>query len=119
MDSEILLKKLKLHSRKRIAVSALTVAELEYGVSNSGQPERNRIALIKFISFFDVIPFDDADAVAYGKIKADLKKVGKLIGPIDMLLAGQAVSKKLVLVTNNIKEFERVNSLKIDDWTKE
>ncbi len=72
---------------------------------------------IKKGKVFNILNFDDSDAVDYGILKADLKKQGKIIGPIDMLLAGQALNKDLILVTNNIKEFERVNGLKIEDWT--
>jgi tRNA(fMet)-specific endonuclease VapC len=103
---------------KGIAISSLTIAELEFGVWNSTAPERNRIALIEFLSIFDTLPFNDLDASAYGPIRAKLKKDGKIIGPIDMLLAAQVVAHRLVLVTNNVKEFERIPDLLIEDWTK-
>ena len=112
------LRRIKEHWDMGIAVSSLTVAELEFGVWNSAAPERNRIALLEFLSIFDTLPFSDLDASAYGPIRANLKKVGKIIGPIDMLLAAQAVANGLVLVTNNIKEFNRVPNLLIEDWTK-
>ena len=91
---------------------------MEFGVWNSAAPERNRIALLEFLSIFDTLPFSDRDALAYGSIRANLKKVGKIIGPIDMLLAAQAAANGPVLVTNNIKEFKRVPDLPIEDWTK-
>lgn len=109
---------IKEKSRKGIYISSLTIAELEYGVANSNQVENNRIALLKFISIFKVLNFDDSDAIPYGKLKTDLKKKSKIIGPIDMLLAAQAISKDLIFVTNNIKEFERIEGLKIEDWSK-
>ena len=112
------LKRIKEHRDKGIAISSLTVAELEFGVWNSAAPERNRIALLEFLSIFDTLPFRDMDALAYGPIRANLKKVGKIIGPIDMLLAAQAAANGLVLVTHNIKEFKRVPDLPIEDWTK-
>ena len=95
-----------------------SVAELEFGVWNSAAPERNRIALLEFLSIFDTLPFSDLDASAYGPIRANLKKVGRIIGPIDMLLAAQAVANGIALVTNNTKEFKRVPNLPIEDWTK-
>ena len=105
-------------SKNGIYISSLTIAELEYGVENSKQIENNRIALLKFISLFNVISFDDTDAIRYGRLKAKLKKEGRIIGPIDMLLAAQALSKDLIFITNNVDEFVRVEGLKIEDWSK-
>jgi len=68
------------------------------------------------LSIFNILPFDDNDAVDFGEIKKELEKKGKIIGPMDLLLAAQAKSKKLILVTNNTKEFERVEGLKIENW---
>jgi len=113
------LKTLKTKSKKNIYVSSITIAELEYGVAKSQFPEKNKIALIEFLSIFNILPFNDIDAVEFGMIKTDLEKKGKIIGPMDLLIAGQAKSKKLILVTNNIKEFERVEGLKIENWVKE
>jgi len=56
------------------------------------------------------------DAIPYGILKAKLKKDGKIIGPIDMLLAAQALSKKLIFVTNNTSEFSRIENLKLENW---
>jgi tRNA(fMet)-specific endonuclease VapC len=113
------LKTLKTKSKKNIYVSSITIAELEYGVAKSQFPEKNKIALIEFLSIFNILPFNDIDAVEFGMIKTDLEKKGKIIGPMDLLIAGQAKSKKLILVTNNIKEFEIVEGLKIENWVKE
>ncbi|MBN1900884.1 type II toxin-antitoxin system VapC family toxin [Candidatus Sumerlaeota bacterium] len=104
-------------SKKGIYISALTIAELEYGIENSRQIEKNRISLLKFLTPFIVINYDDNDAICYGKMKAKLKKTGYLFGPIDMLLASQALCKDLTFVTNNISEFSRVEGLQIEDWT--
>jgi len=113
------LKILKTKSKKDIYVSSITIAELEYGVAKSQFPEKNKIALIEFLSIFNILPFDDTDAAKFGIIKTDLEKKGKIIGPMDLLIAGQAKSKKMILVTNNKKEFERVEGLKIENWVKE
>ena len=102
-----------------IFISSLTIAELEYGVENSKRIENNRIALLKFISPFSVLNYDDSDAIRYGKLKSGLRKTGMLIGPIDMLLASQALSKDLVLVTNNVAEFFRIEGLAIEDWSSD
>ncbi len=114
---EIVLKRLEEKIKDGIYISSLTVAELEFGVANSQKVENNRIALLKFLSIFNILNFDDSDAVDYGRLKTDLKRQGRVIGPIDMLLAAQALNKELIFVTNNVKEFERVKGLNIEDWS--
>jgi tRNA(fMet)-specific endonuclease VapC len=112
-----LLAKLKSQARRGIYVSSLTVAELEFGVQNSQRPENNRLALLRFLSIFDILNFDSCDAVDYGHLKVKLKRKGQIIGPIDMLLAAQALNKNMTFVTNNVSEFARIDELKIEDWT--
>ncbi|MFH0977207.1 MAG: type II toxin-antitoxin system VapC family toxin [Spirochaetota bacterium] len=114
---ELILNRIKKEIHKGIFISALTIAELEYGVENSSRIEENRVALLKFLSIFNILAFDDLDPIAYGKLKSKLKRTGNIIGPIDMLLAAQAISRGLILVTNNTKEFSRIEGLKIEDWT--
>lgn len=113
------LRALKIKSKNDIYISSLTIAELEYGVSKSLFPEKNKIALIEFLSIFNILPFDDKDAVNFGIIKTDLEKKGKIIGQMDLLLTAQAKTKKFILVTNNIKEFKKVEGIKIENWVKE
>jgi tRNA(fMet)-specific endonuclease VapC len=110
------LAKLETKSKSGIAVSSLTVAELEYGIEKSEAKEKNRISLIELLSIFTIIPFDDKDAVEYGRIRTDLEKKGTVIGDIDMLPAAQARCKELILVTNNTKEFDRVENLRLENW---
>ena len=112
------LEQIKEKSKLGIYISALTVAELEYGIENSTKIEENRISLLKYLSLFNILPFDDKDAIPYGKLKSKLGKEGQIIGPIDMLLAAQAISKDLIFVTNNKKEFERIDNLKLDNWVE-
>ncbi|HNW28390.1 MAG TPA: type II toxin-antitoxin system VapC family toxin [Spirochaetota bacterium] len=109
---EILKKKIK----HRICVSSVTVAELQYGVEKSRWIEKNRVALLQFLSIFTIVNFDDKDAVEFGKIKAYLERKGRIIGPMDLLISAQARSKDMTLVTNNMKEFERINGLKLENW---
>jgi len=90
---------------------------LEYGIENSNKIEENRISLLKFISLFNILPFTDNDAIPYGILKSELKRKGQIIGPIDMLLAAQAISNDLIFVTNNTKEFERIKNIKLENWT--
>ena len=99
-----------------IAISSITYAELAHGVEKSAARERNRIALTMFLSEIPVIPFDDLAAQEYGIIKADLQKKGTPIGPMDTLIAAHAKSLDLILVTNNTREFARVNGLSLEDW---
>ena len=99
-----------------IAISTITEAELEYGIARSKYPERNRMALLEFLFPFLLLDFDQMAAVQYGQIRALLESKGRPIGPMDMLLAAQAKSRDLVLVTNNEKEFRRVEGLKVENW---
>jgi tRNA(fMet)-specific endonuclease VapC len=100
----------------QLGVSSITVAELEYGIHKSSQPERNRIALTSFLLPFEIIDFDQAAAAEYGEIRAWQTTHGKTVGALDMLIAAQARSRGLVLVTNNEKEFSLVPKLQIENW---
>ena len=110
------LERLKKVIKKKVYISSISVAELQYGVYNSSNTEKNRISLTEFLAPFDILPFDDSDAEEFGILRAKLKKEGRIIGPYDMLIAGQAIAKDLILVTNNTKEFERIDELKLEDW---
>lgn len=110
------IEKVKQFKPSQIKLSAISVGELEYGVSKSKLREKNRTALIDFLSGFDIIPFDDIDAEVYGLIRADLERKGQIIGSYDMQIAAQAISKGLILVTNNTGEFSRIDTLKIENW---
>jgi len=107
-----------IHSRlpQGLCISAVTLAELEHGVAASAWPEKNSVALMQFLSILDVLPFDSGAASEYGKICAQLRKKGTPIGTMDMLIAAHARAEGLVLVTNNTREFERVEHLKIENW---
>ena len=99
-----------------VFLSSISVGELQYGVYNSIHIERNRISLTEFLAPFDILEFDDSDAEVFGKIRSELKRKGELIGPYDMLIAAQALARRLILVTNNTAEFCRVEGLRIEDW---
>lgn len=101
-----------------MCISAITYGELMHGVEKSQAVERNRIALTLFLSSISILPFDYYAAEEYGKIRADLEHKGTPIGPMDMLIAGHARSERLILVTNNTREFLRVEGLDVVDWTK-
>ncbi len=100
----------------QMCISAITLGELVFGAEHSQQVERNLIDIEKMISRLDVLPFDDKAAYHFGQVRAELYRVGKPIGPYDMMIAGHARSSGLKLVTNNIKEFERVQGLQVENW---
>lgn len=99
-----------------IGISVITLAELEYGVSKSSRPARNREALEQFISPLEVASFDRHATHAYGKLRATLEKKGHLIGSMDLLIAAHALSLDARLLTNNVKEFARVPGLRTENW---
>ncbi len=110
------LQALQQHDVGELCVSSITVAELEYGVEKSGNPERNRIALTEFLAPFEILNFDDNAAREFGVIRATLEKQGRVIGPFDMQIAAHARASDLIIVTNNVKEFDRVQDLIVENW---
>jgi tRNA(fMet)-specific endonuclease VapC len=100
-----------------IGISSITLSELRYGVAKSAHQEKNAKALDGFIIPLEVVSFDEAASHVYGEIRASLEKSGKPIGAMDMLIAAHAVSLGVPLVTNNTREFVRITSLNIIDWT--
>ena len=99
-----------------ICISSLTFAELMHGVWKSAKIDQNRAALTLFLSAIRIMDFDARAAEEYGKIRADLEKRGTPIGPLDTLIAAHAKSLGLILVTNNEREFRRVDGLCIENW---
>lgn len=113
---ENVLKNLHSHIDDGITISAITLAELMHGVEASAYPEKNLIALNQFLCIVDILPFDDEAATEYGKICATLRRQGTPIGVMDMLIAAHAKAKGLIIVTNNVREFERVKGLRLENW---
>jgi len=99
-----------------IGISSITVSELYYGVAKSSKPNENTIALEQFILPLTVINYNKEDSIAYGKLRARLEQKGKLIGAMDMLIAAQALSRDLILVTNNGREFKKIEELSTENW---
>lgn len=114
--NENVLTQLKEHWQEGLAISSITLAELEYGVKASAAPEKNSIALMKFLSIVEILPFDTGAAEEYGNICAFLRKKGTPIGTMDMLISAHAKSEGVTVVTHNTREFERVPDLKLEDW---
>lgn len=111
-----IVEKLMKFSPQELGISAIVVSELQYGVAKSTQSERNRQLLDAFLRPFQIVPYDDAAAEAYGLIHADLEKKGQSIGREDLLIAAHALSADLTLVTNNEAEFKRVPNLRVENW---
>jgi tRNA(fMet)-specific endonuclease VapC len=99
-----------------VCISAITLAELEYGVEKSAATLRNQANLLAFSTLVDIMPFENAAAHCYGEIRTALEKKGTPIGSLDMLIAAHSKSLGLTLVTNNTKEFARVDGLELVDW---
>jgi len=98
-----------------LCISTITVSELMYGAYKSEYVEKNLKAIESFLMPFEIVEYDFEASVEYGKIRAYLEKKGKVIGNMDMQIAGHALALDLVLVTNNTKEFKRVDGLGLDN----
>jgi len=99
-----------------IAISVITLAELYHGVKKSIKVKENQSALEEFLKPFQIVEFDYKSALTYGEIKNQLERKGNIIGTMDLLISAIAISNNLTLISNNIKEFERIESLKLDNW---
>ena len=111
------LQALRRHTADGLGVSAVTAAELHFGVARSGSP-RNLAALRRFLAALEVAPFDETAAELSGSLRAWLATQGTPIGPYDTLIAAHAHALGAVLVSNNTREFERVPGLKLENWAR-
>ncbi|WP_025323566.1 type II toxin-antitoxin system tRNA(fMet)-specific endonuclease VapC [Deferrisoma camini] len=99
-----------------VAISSITLSELEYGVEKSSRPVQNRFALLRFLAPLEILPYGADAARVYGRIRAHLERQGTPIGALDTLIAAQALSAGCALVTNNEREFRRVPGLRVENW---
>ena len=104
------------HVANDICISAITYGELEYGVCKSANPEQNRLALRQMLSGIPILDFDWRAADHFGDIFASLERRGQRIGEWDILIAAHARSQGYTLVTNNTREFGRIDGLAVVDW---
>ena len=111
-----LVKKLLNSDPSEMAVSSITVYELEYGAAKSQWPEKNRNNVKLFLAPFSIIPFDSNDAIIAGEIRHMLEKAGTPIGPYDLQIAAQGLARGFTVVTHNTGEFSRVPNLRLTDW---
>lgn len=99
-------------------IPAIVRAELLLGAAKSNRARENRLIVESFLLPFETIPFDGNCAKAYARIRADLESSGRRIGPNDLFIAATAVARSAVLVTNNVREFSRVEGLSVESWAE-
>jgi len=112
------LERFRQHSPQDVAISTITLFELQYGVEKSQYREGSEDALAKFLLPLNLINLDHSSAIEAAIIRAQLEKKGIPIGPYDLLIAGLARSRGMTLVTSNTKEFERVVGLHLENWVE-
>ncbi len=110
--------KFKKMKNVNICISSITYSELLYGAEKSSNIAKNLLALTMFLSNIEILSYDESASIDYGIIRSKLEKQGKIIGPLDMLIAAHAKSLNITLVSNNLKEFERVDGLKLENWVE-
>lgn len=99
-----------------LCISTIVMAELLHGAAKSARPEHNRREVERFAARLEVLAFDLDAAGHAADVRADLERRGQMIGPYDLLIAGHARSRGLVVVTGNLGEFTRVDGLRSEDW---
>ncbi len=104
------------HHAGQLSISSITHAELLHGAEKSAKPDENHKHVEDFISRLQVLDYDQKAAAQYGDIRAKLERKGTPIGVNDLHIAGHARSMGLILVTNNLREFERVEALRLENW---
>ena len=113
-----ILPRIEQHVGKDICISAITLAEMEYGAKKSRDPEMTRLGLYKFLVGIPVLDFDTNAARHFGDIFGDLEMKHCRISDRDTMIAAHARSLGATMVTNNIREFSRVEGLKYEDWSR-
>lgn len=104
------------HSPNDIKIASIVQAELLFGVTNSKKVRENGIKLTKFLEPFEILPFDGLAASIYAQIRFELSRQGNLIGPNDLILAATVIAHKGTLITRNVGEFTRIESLYVETW---
>ena len=105
-------------SRADVAVSVITEAELRTGAAKSSSPLKTMRLVENFLRPLTVLEFTSSDAASYANLRAKRERAGKPIGPFDTLIAAQALGRKLILVSNNEREFGRVSGLRLENWAR-
>jgi len=105
-------------AREDVAVSVIVEAELRLGAAKSRDPAKSRKAVEHLLGPLNVVEFTSDDAIVYADVRAALERAGMLIGPLDMLIAAQALQRGLTVVTGNDQEFRRVEGLAVENWVR-
>ena len=113
-----LVKRLECCDRNSVKIPTAVYYELRYGAEKSRNREQTMDKLSKFVSEIEIVPFDERAAEYAGKIRADLEQTGQVIGGNDIIIAATALSNDATLVTNNLREFERIYRLSIENWVR-
>jgi tRNA(fMet)-specific endonuclease VapC len=101
---------------EQICISTITLAELYFGVEKSNPHIQNFQAVEQFVARLEALPFSAEAAAHYGQLRAELERAGEPAGPHDMLIGAHARSAGLIIVTNNLREFERIPGLRVENW---
>jgi tRNA(fMet)-specific endonuclease VapC len=117
-QNENVIERLLATSREDVGVSVITEAELRTGAVKSAAPAKTLRLVDNFLRPLAIVDFTSVDAAAYSQIRAKLERAGTPIGPLDTLIAAQAVARRLTLVTNNEREFRRVPALRVENWSR-
>ena len=111
------LKKLRGKSVGQVGISSITLGELAFGAAKSSRRDEAHAALAEFLLALEIASFDSDAAASYGQMRASLEKRGTPIGPLDTLIGAHAGALDVILVTHNTREFSRIDSLRLEDWT--
>jgi tRNA(fMet)-specific endonuclease VapC len=101
---------------EQLCISSITLGELHYGAEKSRRRVDNLSAIEQFVARLDVLPFDGKAAAHYGQVRAELEQAGTPCGPHDMQIGGHARSEGLIVVTNNLREFNRMPGIRVENW---
>lgn len=110
------LERFRQHTPQDVAISIITLFELQYGIEKSQYRQQSESALAKFLQPLNIVDLDRSSAIDAASIRAQLEKTGTPIGPYDLFIAGLARSRGMVLVTNNTREFNRIPGLELENW---
>ncbi len=115
--SAALISRLQKAAPASVGLSTIALSELEFGVEKSQRVAQNRVALVQFVAPLEIVDYDGRAAREYGRLRNVLEREGRPMGPLDQLIAAQALALDCTLVTNNEREFERVEGLQVENWT--
>jgi tRNA(fMet)-specific endonuclease VapC len=114
--SEKIVNRFKEFTPAQIRLPSITVAELYYGAEKSEFKSRNRERVKRFVSTFEIVPFDETACSSYARIRHSLERAGTPVGPMDLLIASIGLAYNYTVVTNDVEEFKKVKGLKLENW---